>query len=126
MNGFIWIGQVALAGVFLISGTLKLFASRPLMQALGNRANIHETMAPMGAKIIGLIEVVLAFGVLMPDMYTPVGVAPEYLIARLSAAGLALLMIGVGIYHARRHEHAVLDATFCLMALFVIVGRWPY
>ncbi len=76
--------------------------------------------------VIGFIEVVLAFGVLMPDMYTPVGAAPEYLIARTCAAGLALLMIGVGIYHARRREHTVLDATFCLMALFVIVGRWPY
>jgi hypothetical protein len=122
----IWIGQVALASVFLISGTFKLFAFTPLMQSLGNRVHIRNTMAPMGSAFIGLIEVVLAFGVLMPDMYTPVGTAPEFLIARSCAAGLALLMIGTGIYHARRHQHAVLDATFFLMALFVIVGRWPY
>jgi hypothetical protein len=126
MNSMIWIGQVALAVVFLISGTFKLFAFTPLMRSLGNRAHVRETLAPVGAKIIGLIEVILAFGVLMPDMYTPEGTAPEYLIARWSAAGLALLMIGVGIYHARRREHAVLDATCFLMALFVIVGRWPY
>jgi hypothetical protein len=126
MNSMIWIGQVALATVFLISGTFKLFAFTPLMHSLGNRAHVHDTMAPIGARIIGFIEVVLALGVLMPDMYTPEGVASEYLIARSCAAGLALLMIGTGIYHARRREHAVLDATFFLMALFVIVGRWPY
>jgi hypothetical protein len=126
MNGMIWFAQVAVASVFLISGTLKLLAFTPLMHAFGNRAHAHAEKAPIGAAIIGFIEVVLAFGVLMPDMYTPDGVAPEYMIARLSAAGLALLMIGVGIYHARRHEHAVLDVTFCLMALFVIIGRWPY
>ncbi len=125
MNGMIWIGQVALASVFLISGTFKLFALTPQMRALGKRAHIHPTMPPLGSMIIGFIEVVLAFGVLMPDMYTPDGTAPEYLIARTCAAGLALLMIGIGIYHARRREHAVLDATFCLMALFVLIGRWP-
>jgi hypothetical protein len=126
MNGMIWIGQVALATVFLISGTFKLLALAPQVRALGNRMHIRTTMPPIGAMIIGFIEVVLAFGVLMPDLYAPDGTAPEYLIARTCAAGLALLMVGVGIYHARRHEHAVLDATCFLMALFVIVGRWPY
>jgi uncharacterized membrane protein YphA (DoxX/SURF4 family) len=126
MNGMVWIAQVALASVFLISGTFKLLASTPLMHALGNRAHVQTTMAPIWAAIIGFIEVVLALGVLMPDMYTPDGMAPEYLIARSCAAGLALLMVGVAIYHARRREHAVLDVTFCLMALFVIIGRWPY
>ncbi len=126
MNGMIWIGQVALATVFLISGTFKLFSLTPLMQALANRTHIRTTMAPIGTRILGLIEVLLAFGVLMPDLYAREGTAPEYLIARTCAAGLALLMVGVGIYHARRHEHAVLDATCFLMALFVIVGRWPY
>ena len=87
MNGLIWIGQVALACVFLISGTFKLFALTPLMQAHENRTQSHGTMAPIGTMIIGFIEVVLAFGVLMPDMYTPDGMAPEYLIARTCAAG---------------------------------------
>ena len=126
MNSMIWIGQIALATVFLISGTFKLLAFTPLMQSDGIRAHTLGTSAPIGSRIIGFIEVILAFGVLMPDMYTPVGTAPEYLIARTCAAGLAVLMIGTGIYHARRHEHAILDATFFLMALFVIVGRWPY
>jgi hypothetical protein len=126
MNSMIWIAQVALAGFFLISGTYKLLAFAPVMQALGNRMHIQTTMAPIRSKIVGFIEVILAFGVLMPDMYTPGGMVPQFLIARLCAAGLALLMIGVGIYHVRRQQPAAFDVALSLVALFVIVGRWPY
>jgi hypothetical protein len=125
MNGLIWIGQVALACVFLTSGTLKLLSSRPLMQAVESRTHIHISTAPTRARIIGFIEVVLAFGVLMPDMYTPDGMAPEYLIARCCATGLALLMVGAGTYHIRRRQPAAAAIATFLLALFVIVGRWP-
>jgi hypothetical protein len=125
MNGLIWIGQIALACVFLFAGTLRLLALKPLTLAHENRMQIHSTVAPIGTRILGFIEVVLAFGVLMPDMYTPDGVAPEYLIARCCAAGLALLMVGVGIYHVRRREPAAAAVATFLLALFVIVGRWP-
>jgi uncharacterized membrane protein YphA (DoxX/SURF4 family) len=126
MNGLIWIGQIALAGVFLTSGTFKLFAFTPLMHAIESRTNIRITMAPVSARIIGLIEVLLAFGVLMPDIYTSDGMVPEYIIVRSCAAGLAALMIGAAIYHMRRKEHAALDVSIFLLALFVIVGRWPF
>jgi hypothetical protein len=126
MNGLIWIGQVALACVFLTSGTLKLLASRPLMQAVESRTHIHVSTAPTRARIIGFIEVVLAFGVLMPDIYTPDGMVPEYVIARCCAAGLALLMVGAAVRHVRRREPAAAAIATFLLALFVIVGRWPY
>ena len=126
MNGLIWIGQVALACVFLISGTLKLLALAPRVRALGNRTQSHNTMPPIGKMIVGFIEVVLAFGVLMPDIYTPDGMVPEYMIARCCAAGLALLMVGATIYHFRRREPAAAAFATFLLALFVIVGRWPY
>jgi hypothetical protein len=125
MNGLIWIGQVALACVFLVAGTLKLLALKPLMLTHENRTQSDSTMAPAGARIVGFIEVMLAFGVLMPDLYTPDGMAPEYLIARCCAAGLALLMVGSAIYHVRRKEPAAAVVATFLLALFVIVGRWP-
>jgi hypothetical protein len=125
MNGLIWIGQVALACVFLIAGTFKLFALRPLIQTAEGRTQIDGMTVPIGTMIIGFIEVVLALGVLMPDMYTPDGMAPEYLIARCCAAALALLMVGVGVYHVRRREPAAAAVATFLLALFVIVGRWP-
>jgi hypothetical protein len=126
MNSLNWIGQAALAIFFLVSGTLKLFASTHLMQAFGHRAHIHITMAPLPARILGLIELVLAFGVLMPDIYAADGVIPEFVIARFCATGLAILMVAMAIYHARRKEHAALDVAVFLLALFVIVGRWPF
>jgi uncharacterized membrane protein YphA (DoxX/SURF4 family) len=125
MNGLIWIGQIALAGVFLTIGTIKLFAFTPLTHATesGPRARVAAT--PRSARILGLIEVLLAFGVLMPDIYTPDGVAPEFLIARVCAAGLGILMLGAAINHIRRKQPAAFDFAISLLALFVIVGRWP-
>ncbi|MGA3131665.1 MAG: DoxX family protein [Terracidiphilus sp.] len=125
MNGLIWIGQVALAGVFLTLGTAKLFAYAPLVHALESRADIHITMTPFSARIVGFLEVLLAFGVLIPDIYASDGMVPEYMIVRTCATGMAVLMIGAAIYHMRRKEQAVLDFALFLMALFVIVGRWP-
>jgi hypothetical protein len=123
MNSLVWIAQVVLAGIFLTTGTFKLFAFTPLIHALQDRAHAPISMSPIRGKLIGIVEVALAFGVLMPDIFTPDGLVPEFLIIRLSAAGLALLMVGVGVYHVRRHESAALAISIFLLALFVIVGR---
>jgi hypothetical protein len=82
-------------------------------------------MPSVQGRFLGLFEVTLGFGVLTPDLLTPDGHVPVFLIARLSAAGLALLMVGASIYHARRKESAALAISLFLLALFVIVGRWP-
>jgi hypothetical protein len=82
-------------------------------------------MTPFSARIVGFLEVLLAFGVLIPDIYASDGMVPEYMIVRTCATGMAVLMIGAAIYHMRRKEQAVLDFALFLMALFVIVGRWP-
>jgi hypothetical protein len=55
----------------------------------------------------------------------PEGLSPGYLLVRLAAGGLALLMVCAGIYHLRRREEAAPAVTLFLLALFVIVGRWP-
>jgi hypothetical protein len=123
MNGLIWIGQIALAGVFLISGTFKLFAFAPMIQALQSRTHASIALMPALGKFIGVVEVALAFGVLMPDVFTPEGTVPEYLIVRFSAMGLALLMVGASVYHMRRKESAAFAISVFLLALFVIVGR---
>jgi DoxX-like family len=125
MNSLIWIAQIALAGIFLVSGTMKLFAFAPFVHALQHRAHTAIALSPMQGKFIGFLEVILAFGVLMPDIFTPEGFIPEYLIVRFSAAGLALLMVATGIFHMRRKESATLAIAIFLLSLFVIVGRWP-
>jgi hypothetical protein len=72
------------------------------------------------AALVGLLEVVGAAGVLVP-----VDVWPPYVFLRLAAAGLGLLMVGTAVYHVRRQESAAPDVSLFLLALFVIVGRWP-
>jgi hypothetical protein len=125
MNSLIWIAQLMLAGIFLVAGTMKLFAFAPYVQALQSRAHASIAMSPVQGKLVGLLEVALAFGVLMPDVFTPEGFIPEYLIVRISAAGLALLLVAAAVFHVRRKESATLSIAIFLLALFVIVGRWP-
>lgn len=126
MNALVWIAQVILAVTFLIAGTFKLFAFAPMVHALQARTHSAIAMMPIQGKFIGIVEVALAFGVLMPDVFTPDGFVPEYLIVRIAASGLAFLMVGAAIYHVRRHESAALAISGFLLALFVIVGRWPH
>jgi uncharacterized membrane protein YphA (DoxX/SURF4 family) len=123
MNGLVWIAQLVLAGIFLTAGTMRLFAFAPAVRAFEGWAHGSIPLLPTRAKLIGIVEVALAFGVIMPDVFTPDAMVPEYIIIRLSAAGLALLMIVAGIYHARRKESAALAISIFLLALFVIVGR---
>jgi hypothetical protein len=125
MNGLVWIAQLALAAIFLTAGTMRLFAFAPMVQALEGWAHGSIPLLPTRAKLIGIVEVALAFGVIVPDVFTPEGIVPEYVIVRLAAAGLALLMVVAGVYHVRRKQSASLAIALFLLALFVIVGRWP-
>jgi putative oxidoreductase len=123
MNALIWIAQLSLAAIFLTTGMVKLFGSTTLVQGLHDRTHGAITILPVQRSLIGLIEIALAFGVIMPDIFAADRLVPEYLLIRLSAAGLALLMVIAGIYHARHKESASLAISIFLLALFVIVGR---
>jgi hypothetical protein len=61
----------------------------------------------------------------MPPALTPAGLATGHLLVRLGAAGLALIMVLAGIYHLRRQDSAAPAVSVFLLALFIIVGRWP-
>jgi uncharacterized membrane protein YphA (DoxX/SURF4 family) len=121
MNDLLWIAQIILAGVFLFTGFSKIFAYEKLVKAVearSKRGPIHMTRGQ--AVLVGMVEIAGAAGVLVP-----VDVWPPYILLRLAAGGLALLMVGAGIYHVRRQESAAPSVTMVLLALFVIIGRWP-
>jgi uncharacterized membrane protein YphA (DoxX/SURF4 family) len=121
MNGLLWIAQILLAGVFLFTGAGKLFAYQRVMSAVEARSNGRPPGISRGlAAFIGLAEMAGALGVL-----TPAALLPAHLLVRLAAGGLALIMVLAGIYHLRRHEPAAPAVSLFLLALFVIVGRWP-
>jgi uncharacterized membrane protein YphA (DoxX/SURF4 family) len=121
MNGLLWIAQIILGGVFLFTGASKLFAYERLVKTIESRSKSgHIGMSRGQAAIIGLVELMGAVGVVMP-----VDLRPPYILMRLAAGGLALLMVFAGIYHLRRQESAAPAVSLFLLALFVIVGRWP-
>jgi len=127
VNTLIWIGQILLAAVFLVAGVSKLLAYRTLIKTIEERrktAPIRVTRA-QGA-VVGLLEISGAIGVILPPMWTPDALSVDYLLVRVAAGCLALLMIGATIYHLRRRESAAPAISTFLLALFVIVGRWPH
>jgi uncharacterized membrane protein YphA (DoxX/SURF4 family) len=121
MNSLLWIAQIILAGIFLFTGFTKIFAYEHLVRAVEARSKAGRIGMSRGlAALVGLAEIAGAVGLLVP-----VDVMPPHVLLRAAAAGLALLMVGAGIYHARRQESAAPSISLFLLALFVIVGRWP-
>jgi len=127
MNTLIWLGQISLAAVFLTTGISKIFAYKRLVKTIEMRRKTAPiTMSPAQGRFIGLLEILGAIGVIIPASLTPAALAPDYLLVRLAASGLALLMVAAAIYHFRRNESAAPAIAAFLLALFVVVGRWPH
>lgn len=126
MNGLLWIAQIILAAIFLFTGIGKLFDIKWLLNVVEVRSKGRPTgISRCLAAFIGLAEIAGALGVVMPAALTPAVLAHDHLLVLLAAAGLALIMMLAGIYHLRRNEEAAPNVTLFLLALFVIVGRWP-
>jgi hypothetical protein len=127
MNVLIWSGQIVLAAVFLVTGFSKIFAYKRLIHTIETRRKTAPiTVTAAQGRIVGLLEILGAIGVIVPPDLSPAFLTPEYQLTRLAAAGLALLMAVACIYHFRRHESAAPAIAALLLALFVIVGRWPH
>jgi uncharacterized membrane protein YphA (DoxX/SURF4 family) len=121
MNTVLWIAQILLAGVFLFTGAGKLFAYEELVRVVERRLKGGKIgMTRVQAGIVGVLEIIGAVGVILPFDPWP----PDVLL-RLAAAGLALMMVVAGIFHLRRQESAAPSVVLFLLAVFVIVGRWP-
>jgi hypothetical protein len=110
MNTLFWIAQILLAGTFLFTGAGKLLAYEKLVRVVEKRSKGGKIgMSRSQAGIVGVLEIAGAVGVILPfDLWPP-----------------DMLMVVAGIYHLRRQESAVPSVVLFLLALFVIVGRWP-
>jgi hypothetical protein len=121
MNTLLWFAQIILAGVFLFTGFSKIFAFGQVVKVVEARSKAGKVgMSQTQAVLVGLAETAGAAGLLVP-----VDVWPPHILLRLAAAELAVLMVAAGIYHIRRRESAAPSVSLFLLALFVIVGRWP-
>jgi len=123
MNLVLWIIASPLALAFLLAGTFTLISGRERLRS-GGMAWVEDF--PLAAvKAIGLAEVLGAVGLVMPGL---LGIATGLVPA--AAIGLAALMVGAAITHARRGEHGAIALNAVLFALAAVIawgrlGSWP-
>ncbi len=114
MNVTLWIIQVLLALVFLVTGTMKL--SQPRL-ALAGRMSwvVHATDAQV--KTLGLLEVLAAIGLIAPAL-THIAT----FLTPLAAVGVVFLMAGATVTHIRMNEADRVWVTVLIGALAAFVA----
>lgn len=119
MHIALWIAQGLLAAMFLLAGFMKL--TTPKSQLVEKLGDWVATMPGESLKLIGLLEILGAIGLILPML---LGVAP--ILTPLAAAGILLTMIGAMILHANRKEYDKMGMNAILLALavFVVLGRF--
>jgi uncharacterized membrane protein YphA (DoxX/SURF4 family) len=114
----LWVVQVLLAAVFLVSGATKL--ARPKEKLVKKWAWVEDFSQPT-VLIIGALEVLGAIGIVLPAL---TGILPW--LTPLAALGLVLTMIGAALTHLRRAEYGpiAVNAVLHILAAFVAYGRF--
>jgi len=110
-----------LAGVFLYAGFSR-FSVPARRVAEGPPTSVFGCfdLPPRLASVIALLEIAGAI-----CLVVPIDLWPPDILPRLAAAGLALLLMALGAYHARRKEPTAPLVAVFLLAVLVIVARWP-
>jgi len=111
-----WITAAILAFVYLLAGGMKLIRPKDKLVAAGQ--GWAENVSPVVVKLVGLVEVFGALGVILPGL---VPGAPTVL-APLAAIGLVLVQaVAIGV-HLRRGEAKVLLVNIILLILALAVA----
>jgi len=121
MNVVLWVAQIILAGACLYSGYRKtlVFKRQKNAQRILSEAGCIAMPDELAAAI-ALLEIAGALILLVPvDLWAP------NVLLRLGAAAIAVLAIISSIYRARLQEHTTPNAVMFLLAVLVILGRWP-
>jgi uncharacterized membrane protein YphA (DoxX/SURF4 family) len=114
----LWVVQVLVAAVFVVSGATKL--SQPKEKLLKKWAWV-EDFSQGSVRIIGSLEVLGAIGIALPSL---TGIVP--FLTPLAALGLVLTMIGAALTHLRRAEYGAIavNAVLFILAALVAYGRF--
>ena len=118
MNLALWICQIVLAAVFLISGSAKISMSKQRLLDTGQTG-----VAPFPFPVIRLTaacELLAVVGLVAPRA---TGVLP--VLTAAAAIGLAVVMVGAMISHATLREPRSVAVNVVILAIccFVAVGR---
>lgn len=115
----LWIAQVLLAGLFLLSGFLKSTKPEPWLVSHGN-TGVESLPGPL-IKYIGLSEIAGAIGLVVPWL---TGIAP--ILTPIAAACLGLIMPPAAVIHAHRREprNVAINMVVLAACAFVAWGRF--
>ena len=120
MNVVLWILAGLLAAFFLAAGLTKLSQSK---EKLGANPNMGWTKDFSAGSIKGIAtaEVLGAIGLILPAV---LDIAP--ILVPIAATGLAVIMIGAIITHARRKETQpiIINTVVLIVALVVAIFRF--
>ena len=122
MNTTLWIIAGLLALAFLAAGLMKL--AQPKAKLAESGMPWTEDFSDGQVKLIGLVEVLGAIGLILP---AALDIAP--ILTPVAAAGLAITMLAAAVVHGRRGEKSNIPVNLVLAALaaFVAVMRFgPY
>ena len=120
MNVFLWIVAGLLAAFFLAAGATKLSQSRRKLLANPNMQWVEDFSAGT-VKLIGTAEVLGALGLILPGA---LDIAP--ILVPLAAVGLAVIMAGAIVTHARRKEWKVLPLNAVVLILAVLLAVFRF
>jgi len=119
MNSLLWIVQGILAGVFLMTGTMKLLQKK---EGLVDKMGFVEDYTQQQIYAIGILEIAGAMGVILP---WATGILTW--LTPLAAIGLAMTMIGAFLTHLRRKElipMGIINIVLFSLAVFIAAGRF--
>ena len=119
MDTTLWILQVLLAAIFLVTGLTKLTQPRAKMAAGPMRWAADVTDGQF--RLLGAVEVLGAAGLIVP---AALGIGP--ILTPLAAVGLVLVMIGAIATHLRFDEanRLAVPIVVLALALFVAIERF--
>lgn len=114
MNLVLWVVQILLALAFGMAGFMK--ATKPVDTLVARMAWAAD-YSPRTIKLIGVVEIFGALGLILPQL---TGIAP--VLTPIAAIGLAIVMVlAIGV-HLRRREYPVVLFNVILLALSVFIA----
>lgn len=118
MHISLWVVQVLLAAMFILSGFMKVFMP---IEKLSTMLPWATSVPAVLVKFIGVSELLGGLGLLLPSMLR---IKPSLTV--WAGWGLATIMLLAIPFHISRGEVSLIgmNAVFMLMALFVAWGRW--
>lgn len=118
LNIALWVAQVILAAIFLLTGTMKV--TQPIEELSQSMTWVNDFSAGM-VGFIGISELLGGIGLLLPAL-----LRIKTILTPLAALGLFIIMVLAFIYHISNAEYQALGINLILgaIAVFIAWGRY--